>query len=158
MPSAITALATTTLASPSATVTFSGIPGTYRDLRLITTVTSTTAAGGFLRLNGDTVGNYSSVWAYGSGGATGSSTFLGSYFNIQNMYSGNTGLDRWDFLDYSATDKHKIALNRNDSQGTGAYMQSGRWASTAAITSITLLAGSGNFSAGDTFCLYGVSA
>lgn len=155
----MTALATLTLSAGQATVTFSSISGAYRDLRLITRTTSTTASGGYMRFNGDTGSNYSAVWAYGTGASTGSSSATGTSISLFGMLNGNTNIDSYDILDYSATDKHKSLLNRYDSpQADGTYMRAGRWANTAAITSIVLGATTGTFSAGDSFTLFGVSA
>ena len=62
-----------------------------------------------------------------------------------------------DFFDYSATDKHKSALSRLSDAGASVSMSANRWASTAAITSITMTASTGTFSAGATFHLYGIA-
>jgi hypothetical protein len=164
MASAQVALATLTLGAPKATVTFSGISGAYRDLRLVITYTGTIVRAGY-RCNADTGANYNYIIAHGSGSATGSldsgvgdtsGRLMGNWACSATVPT-NTILD---IFDYSATDKHKSGLAREDSPSFGTSMGSHRWASTSAVTSITLFdSNAGNsFSAGSTFTLYGVSA
>lgn len=159
-----TALATITLGSAAASVTFSNIPGTYRDLRLISLVPSLvggnpTASGAWLRFNGDSATNYNTVYAYGNGTSGGSGTEPGVSTLFWGAFPGGGGMATLDILDYSATDKHKSALGRADGNSANAWMHAGRWASTAAITSIFLESpdtGTKTFAAGSTFSLYGV--
>jgi hypothetical protein len=161
---AMVALANTTLSGSAATVTFSSISGSYRDLVL---VTSTTCGAGVqivgLRFNSDSGSNYSYVYAEGSGSAS----FSGSGTNSQiyldpGSYGATTSSDRYNgithILDYSATDKHKTAIIRADIASSGVAMTAGRWANTSAITTVTVVAGLNNFVAGSTFALYGVSS
>jgi hypothetical protein len=61
------------------------------------------------------------------------------------------------FIDYSATNKHKMALARSNNPNLGTDSLSGRWASTDAINSIQVYSTS-NLAAGSTFALYGVIA
>lgn len=154
-----TPLANLTLSSSQATVTFSSISQAYRDLVLIVRSTSTSASGGFFRFNSDSGSNYSSVWAYGNGGSAGSSSQTTTAINIQGAYGGTTAIDIWNVMDYSATDKHKTVLNRMDSpQELGAWMQAGRWANTAAVTTITITANAGSWASGSSFAIYGIAS
>lgn len=164
MAKALVALANITLGSAASTVTFSSIPGTYRDLRLVSNVVSLsgspTALGAYARFNGDSGSNYTTVYAYGNGSSTGSGSEATSTL-FWGAFPASGGIDHWDILDYSATDKHKSALGRADGNGASTWMYSGRWANTAAITSITLTSpdsGTKTFGAGSTFALYGVVA
>ena len=159
MPSALVPLANLTLSAAQASISLTSISGSYRDLRIICRTTSTTAGGGYIRFNSDSGSNYSSVWAFSSGGSTGSNSTSGTSFSMFGMLNGNANTDIFEILDYSATDKHKTMLNRYDSpQADGTYMIADRWASTSAITSIVFTATTGNFASGSTFALYGVSA
>jgi hypothetical protein len=162
-----TPLATVTLASTAATVTFSSIPATYRDLILVVANLSATAANTlYARLNGDTGSNYSFVIASGtSSGATSPSSASNS--NGLFMGAANTGLPITSpsqailqIMDYSATDKHKTALGRYGSTGPSEVeMSATRWANTAAVTSLVVrIAPSGSFNSGVSFSLYGVIA
>ena len=62
------AIATQTLSSAAASVTFSSIAGTYTDLVLVTSIRkSTTGVSAYLRANNDSGTNYSTTYLYGSG-------------------------------------------------------------------------------------------
>ncbi len=162
MATALTALATTTLASASATVTFSSISGAYRDLYVVADIV---ASGQYLnmRINSDTGANYSNVTAYGTGSGTGSyaaasNTFVG----FSSLLVASTPVTHLiNFLDYAQTDKHKTLLTRMGSPAgsSNVAMQANRWASTSAITSLSFYRETGgNLEAGTTISLYGVSA
>jgi hypothetical protein len=166
MPAAMTALATITLGSAQSTVTFSSIPATYRDLRVVITRLSNTNANIYPnRINGDAGGNYSYVGMGGTGSSANSSS--GSSNNSVNLelntFSTTTleVVTTIDYLDYSATDKHKTVLSRNNNGGTsggGTDAIANRWASTAAITSLSFSMNTNTFSAGSVFSLYGILA
>ena len=148
-----TALATVTLASSAASVTFSSIPATYRDLILVFRGTLTTTAVVGARANGDTGSNYTLVRMVGP---VVSSSHTETYFPL--LYSGSplNGLSIVQFMDYSATDKHKTALTRSgDFSADRVEAIASRWANTAAINSLTV---SSTFASGCTFNLYGVIA
>jgi hypothetical protein len=60
-------------------------------------------------------------------------------------------------MDYAQTDKHKSVLSRISKASAGVGAIAGRWASTAAITTISINQGGfGNFAAGSTFSLFGL--
>ena len=158
-----TPLATVTLGSSAASVTFSSIPATYRDLILVMNMTgaTTTDSNVNLTINSDTTqANYSAVYMNG----TGSSAVSGTMTQPRDLTFWNylTGTTRMtivtQFMDYSATDKHKTYLTRGDNAGTGTGAFAHRWANTNAITSLAVTAASVSFAAGSTFNLYGVIA
>jgi hypothetical protein len=150
-------LATITLGSTDSEVTFSSIPATYRDLIVVIDGSNSGADQDVIyTLNGDNGTNYSSVLMYGSGSAA-SFADTRAYALSGRLSTGrsNTIIQ---FLDYSATDKHKTALNRGN---TTTFVQAGvsRWANTAAVNTIALkLLSSNTYSSGTTFSLYGISA
>ena len=155
-----TPLATVTLGSASSSVTFSSIPATYRDLVLVFDG-PVNGGGPALQVNGQTT-NYSSVWAGAndagsvSSGTTSGTSMLGA---VAGSDSGKRTVQIWQLMDYSATDKHKSILGRNNgNDGTQVYMTASRWASTSAITSVTASIGANTFNTGSTFSLYGVIA
>lgn len=164
MPSAMTALATTTLASASATVTFSSIPGTYRDLRLVIVPVASTGTGDVkINFNGDTgASSYAQVYMYGNG----SSAVSGSATNFATIYAsaGATFTTAFetvittDIFDYAQTDKHKTVLCRGNVASINTNASAARWVSTSAITSIVVGAQTNNFGVGTVISLYGVSA
>jgi hypothetical protein len=160
---AMVALANLTLGSAQASVSFGSIPTTgYRDLRLVVNAATSAEGNIYIQVNSDTGNNYWRVNMRGFGASsTGSSHGFGGGSRIDSNYS--TGLqttsraiNTYDFMDYSATDKHKTILIRaNHSDEVDAL--AGRWANTAAITSILVSAnGTTTFTAGSTFSLYGV--
>jgi hypothetical protein len=162
MPTATyTPLATVTLGSTAATVTFSSIPATYRDLILVANY-SISSGQSQIQLNSDTGSNYSTVLMSGStaGGAQ-SNSFTTTFFQIANLVGEPTttrNLLTLQLMDYSATDKHKTGLIRSNNAETGGAVQAqaNRWANTAAITSFTIY--NATFLTGSTFSLYGVIA
>lgn len=158
MATALVALATTTLASASATVTFGGIPGGFRDLRLV--INATVASGGgevmYWRLNSDTGANYNYVQMDGNGSTTSSTSSANQTIQEIGRFYATPTVVTMDILDYSATDKHKTALSRTSGAANVVAALAARWASTAVVTSITLSTSGANFAAGSTFSLYGI--
>jgi len=151
-----TPLATVTLASTATSVTFSSIPATYRDLILVINGTASTAENALLYFNGDTTsGNYSWVSMRGDGSSAQSAATTGA--NIATYYT-DRFMFRIQIMDYSATDKHKTRLSRDDTSAQHARAWASRWANTAAVTSMSFTAPAGTFSTGCTFSLYGVIA
>lgn len=156
-----TQLATKTLASNAATVTFSSIPYTYRDLMLVCYVKLVNGSDyATLRFNSDSSSSYPSVTAWGSSQAYISDTRI--YLRVQGYTPVNSYLTSIvNIMDYSATDKQKsliIRANTNDTiSELGVEMQVAKWPSTSSVNSLTINAYSGgNLAAGSTFSLYGV--
>jgi hypothetical protein len=149
-------LATVTLSSTTQSVTFSNIPATYRDLIFIYNGTVSSGAFARIRFNSDGGFNYSNVQLYGSGSAV-SSSLPGNGDNIEFaefQATHNSAIVQ--IMDYSATDKHKTVLGRSDNAISNVQLKAGRWANTAAITTIQVLAS--NMLSGTTLSLYGISA
>ena len=154
-------IASNVLGSSAASVTFSSIPATYRDLIL---VVNALGSGGSnfpgIRYNSDSGGNYSWVHANGDGSLATSSSQTGQTYAIITNDGYPTTTTRavmiTSIMDYSATDKHKSALSRGNNASNGTSMVATRWANTAAITSIEVLAISNNFASGSSFYLYGI--
>ncbi len=150
------ALANITLSSAATTVTFSSISQAYRDLYLVisgTTVTSNATID--LRLNGDaTTTNYSSVTIQGDG--TSATTSSSNTFGLSSLSAASVSTCIVEFLDYTATNKHKSYLIRTGRPDSSTQFRVGRWANTAAVTTLGLVTGSTTYAAGTTFALYGV--
>jgi hypothetical protein len=163
MAAALVPLQNITLGS-SQTVTFASIPNTFRDLRIVLTVGGTTSTGSGIKFNTDTdySNNYSRVVMTGNGSSASSFANSGSGNPAANHDAGalrTNGQLIIDIMDYSATDKHKTFLARQDAAGNEATALAGRWASTAAVTTILLTTDSGGaLTAGTTIALYGVKA
>jgi hypothetical protein len=156
-----TPLANVTLGSSAASVTFSSIPATYRDLVLVMVPLIGSVAQARYRVNGLETSIYSYVGATGSGGSTFSYSGTEDFGRLSLQQSQQIGRAFYtlQFMDYSATDKHKTVLTRkNDPNGGEVNMNAGRVATTAAITSILVFNSENTFSAGSTFELYGIAS
>jgi hypothetical protein len=143
-----------TLGSSAASVTFSSIPATYRDLVLIANSNNSNGALD-IRFNSDSGTNYSRVVAYAPSPTSFSQT--GNTAILLNSPASGEYLQTLQVMDYSATDKHKTALERG-SNASVIFMGAHRWANTAAITTMSLTATGGLFTIGSNFSLYGVIA
>ena len=152
-----TPLATVTLGTAAASVTFSSIPATYRDLILVSDCrhASTGPRDLLLRPNNDS-GNQTAVVMYGDGTSAASVTTSAIVAQYNSNNENQVGIAQ--VMDYSATDKHKTVLTRTNNSSTTVSAQAGRWASTSAVTSIVLLYSGVNIEAGSRFDLYGVIA
>ena len=159
-----TPLATVTLGTATASITFSSIPATYRDLILVINGTMASAGNFSYRLNGDSGNNYNIVYAQAWNGGVLSGTLSPENRMLpwvpNNIDTSGNFYWQSQLMDYAATDKQKTALNRINGLNSGSQltaMSAGRWANTAAVTSMNVIA-TQNFSVGSTFSLYGVIA
>lgn len=145
------------LASAASSVTFDNIPQDYRDLILVHSglaSANTTILGQF---NSDTGSNYSTIRMRGDGSSA--TSFITTGTSFQAGFVGTAlNLVQLQIMDYSATDKHKTVLQRSDRADLYTNAVANRWASTSAITAITLDGQGKTFSAGSTFYLYGIVA
>ena len=160
-------IATNTLGSATASVTFSSISGAYTDLVLISNVDVTSAGASInIRFNSDTGSNYSYTAIYGNGSTAASARGNNSpYSYIAAYVAPNTALEMvitTNIQNYSNTTTNKTFISRSNrasaSNSPGAEALVGLWRNTSAITSITLAADSGNLDTGCTFTLYGIKA
>jgi hypothetical protein len=150
-------LATVTLNS-TASVTFSNIPATYRDLILVTSLIAPSFNLSLdIRLNSDSGSNYTEVRMSGSGSATSSGTATRNFMRLDDFgFVGTTAghVNIAQLMDYSATDKQKTVLARASNANNGVTGAACRWANTSAITTITFV---NSHAAGSTFSLYGIA-
>ena len=164
MPATYEPIATTTLGSSTANVTFSSIAASWTDIRvvIVPVVTGTTARNIKMTLNNDTAANYS-LTRVGGNGTTASTSVVSANtewtFNWANGVSDVPTLYTVDIFSYAgSTYKTSLAMGNMDKNGAGtvqAFVQ--LWRSTAAITSIKLFSDI-NFESGSTFTLYGIKA
>ena len=154
-----TALATTTLASATTSLTFSSIPATYRDLVVVVAQTTNTGSYSQMRLNGDTGANYPYVVMYTDPTIQTTSGTYNQFYGAWILTDGGTLANGiWQIMDYSATDKHKTVLARfNYTKSASLVVEAaaGRWANTSAVTSATIF---GSFAAGSVFSIYGIAS
>jgi hypothetical protein len=164
MPSTYEPIATTTLGTAAGTITFSSIPATYTDLRVVCVYT--TANFGIyttLRFNSDSGGNYSDTYIIGDGSSAtsardGSATFIGFGAYPNGISSGQFNFVSADIFSYAgSTNKTSLLTSSLDKNGSGDVQRMvGLWRNTAAITSLTIATNGGTMSAGSTATLYGI--
>jgi hypothetical protein len=153
------ALANLTLGSAQTSVSFSSIPGSYRDLVLIFYGSATSSqANDYLYFNGDTTqSNYSYARIQWDG--TGVASAAASDSTVSDITSGSPNTVIMNLMDYSATDKHKNRIVKSTNVNGTSLVYNSRWANTAAITSLTYdSASGGQFASGSTFALYGIAS
>ena len=159
----LTLLSTTALTGSS--VTISSISGAYKNLRLIIKDVYTSSVDDMnLRLNGDTAGNYTFARIRVNGNTVAGGNAIGGTFiqiSAPNTTS-NTAVEKGFavvFLPrYTDTDQQEVTSTSFGywSSLPTYYSVSGNYNKSAAITSITILQGTGNFSGGTAY-LYGES-
>ena len=152
-------IATTTLSTATATVTFSSISGSYTDLVIVMSYSRSVSGNGLLRFNGDSGSNYSHTYLLGDGSSASSSRGSNQTNGILSYDSANlqeTCLVN--IFNYSNTTTYKSFYTRGNDTGLGVISYINLWRSTSAITSIELRPNSGNWNTGSTFTLYGIKA
>ena len=154
-------LDSTTLGSSASSVTFSSISQDYRDLIVVTQAIPVATNTPSMIFNSDTGENYHAVIMRGNGSTASSLTRSPrAYLTVNGIETlfGNEFLMTVHIMDYSATDKHKSTLSRAGRASGGTTAVAGRWASTSAITSVTLNTLAGEYAAGTTVYLYGIAS
>lgn len=163
---ALDALSTVTVPSGGvASITFAGIPSTYKHLQIRAIAKSTsTASQGDLTFNGDTGSNYAWHQLFGNGSSAGADNStsranivgVASLVNssITNVFSASI----IDILDYTANKNKTVRhLVGQDENGSGVIsLNSGLWMNTSAINTITITARSNAIAQYSQFTLYGV--
>lgn len=158
--STYTPLATTTLGSDAATITFSSISGSYTDLVLVINGTSNQGDTVGLQFNSDTGTNYSATRLSGNGTAASSGRWSNeakAYYGVFYTSMTNAIIN---FQNYSNTTTYKTFIARSNNAGNDVRANVGLWRSTSAITSITLnfYDGTSKYSSGTVATLYGITA
>jgi hypothetical protein len=164
-------IATDTLSTGTASVTFSSIASTYTDLILVTSAPSVgggnNSDGYRFELNGDTGSNYSATVLHNSGPTTSTSYRETSQSRGRiggiSQSTNDVSVVLSHFLNYSNTTTYKTVLSRSGNSNVNGdaniFLGGSLWRSTAAINSIKLTLSSGaNFVSGSTFTLYGIKA
>jgi hypothetical protein len=157
MPATYEPIATTTLGS-SGGITFSSIPSTYTDLRLIICGVGPVNNYTYIRLNGATSNSYSWTEIRGDG-STATSTRQSNQASFPMGYVINTNpiLSQIDLFSYASTSVNKTILVQSsaDNNGSGTVFSCvGLFRSTSAVTSISTVATT--WPAGTTATLYGI--
>lgn len=163
MPATYEKIATSTLGSAAAGITFSSIPSTYTDLKIV--FVSTHTGGGDdinLRINSDSSSLYSYTAIMGNGTAASSNRETALPFI---RLSGSTGggsptypsLIEIDLFSYAgSTNKTILSSWSSDRNGSGFKINmAGLYRSTTAISTLYLFSNT-NYAAGTTATLYGI--
>jgi hypothetical protein len=155
------AIATQTLGSATATVTFSSIPSTFTDLVLVFNGANTATGpnDSSYRINGDTGNNYSRTFIYGDGsnavssrGSNENQLYLAGFIGSTN----STVITN--FNNYANSTTYKTVIGRCSIPNANTFAGVGLWRNTGAITSISSIATAGSYATGSTFSLYGIKA
>ena len=170
MPLTYTLIASNTLTTSAASVTFSSIPSTYTDLVLRISARSdgaATAYSVFYTFNGSSTSDYSQVWLRGNGADAASSIQSNQTSGISLLTLNGAGTTSNTFSSielyipsYNASqNKPFSSFGAQENNNTTAYISAvaNLRSNTAAVTSLTATAGSStNFVSGSSFFLYGI--
>lgn len=168
MANTYTLIASNTLSSSAASVTFSSIPATYTDLAIRFSARTDRSDAAVdvvdLGVNGVYATNLSGIRLRGTGSAGSSNTFTSaSYYTVAtgNFATSNTfGNSELYIPSYTASqNKPILGFGTNEDNSTAATIQvaAGLWSNTAAITQLNLRPNAGsNFLSGSSFFLYGI--
>jgi hypothetical protein len=163
-------IAESILGSPAASVTFSSIPSTWRHLELVISARGDTAAtltAMSLRFNADSGANYDAQQLAGNAAITAAGEFINPTSAQIGECAANTasagaaGIATVFIPFYAGTAFWKLFTSshqlRNGTGTTTIHTKhwAGTWRNTAAITSVQILPGAGNFNTGSSFALYG---
>lgn len=163
-------ISTTTLGSNTATVTISGFPSTYTDLRLVVSVNRALGAGDLdMQFNGDTGTNYFNQGQYIGSASLNTISSLETkirctWYNALPTDTSIQALAIYDILNYANPNagyswqknihvSYSNPVNATSNVSGDALLMMGSW-SASAITSITLFGST--FLAGSTFTLFGI--
>lgn len=165
MPATYEPIATTTLGSAASSITFSSIPNTYTDLRLVFVAKNVTINDDIqFRFNSDSGTNYSWTTLSGNGTTAASSRSTNNtrlYATSEgNLSTAQFGLATMDIFSYAgSTNKTCLITGNYDENGSGWLERNvGLWRNTAAITAIEIFSTPTNFAIGTIATLYGIKA
>jgi hypothetical protein len=146
----------------AANIEFTSIPSTYTDLLIKTSIRNASDTPScWLRFNSATT-NFSDRWVYGTGSGALSTTnnnidfLINRSSNTANIF-GNTEIY---IPNYRSSNNKSVSIDTvAEDNATLAYtlLSAGIWSNTAAITSIQILASTGNIAQYSTAYLYGIS-
>jgi hypothetical protein len=158
--STYTPIATNTLTSAQADVTFSSISGSYTDLVVVINTSLSSSSGAIQGIiNADTGSNYSFTRLRGNGSSASSDRVS----NTSTMFLGATSTTQSHsviyFQNYSNTTTFKTSLLKESDTNSNIGAVINLYRSTSAITSIKFINNAAtNFVAGSTFTLYGIAS
>lgn len=145
----------------AANIEFTSIPSTYTDLLLKTSIRNVNDTPScWLRFNSATT-NFSDRWVYGAGAAYSTTNSNIDFLNGRSSFTANTfGNSELYIPNYTGSNNKSVSVDSvAEDNSSLAYTQlsAGLWSNTAAITSIQILASTGNIAQYSTAYLYGIS-
>jgi hypothetical protein len=168
MPDTYEPIASFTFTGGEVSTTFSSIPQTYTDLRVVLVGTSAGGGNSMVRVNGSSTG-YTGVKLFGSNATVGVSTqsssgsgFITTSGSAQGFDSTTTNAYVCDIFNYTNSNRYKTALHSGFEGATSTNMYvllwSGTWENANAITSVSAGNLSNTMDAGSVATLYGIKA
>ena len=154
-------LATVSVDTAVASITFAGIPSGYKTLEL-RSIARTTSTGGDALVTLNATNAVRRHILYGTGASVVAGSATDGYVvttTSSSTLTGNFGPNIFQIIDYANTNKTKVirSLGGNDNNGSGNIVYtSGLWTTTDALISITLTAATGNWAVYSHFALYGM--
>ena len=151
----------------AASVTFSNIPQTFTDLKIVISARGTTAAteqsikilpngsssnATFIQLQGYGTGTYSGTGSYWYAGEMSAASGTSNTFGSTDIYIPN-----YTSSNYKSAN-NDTAQENNSSGSARLNLNATLWSSTSAITSIVIQPAADNFAQYSTFYLYGISS
>ena len=153
-------------AGGASSIDFTSIPSTYTDLCLKVSARSTTSSGSLwnyieVRPNGATTnGTYRQLYGTGSAAGSGNSTGLLAAYGTDSSATGSVFGNSETYIPNYAGSNYKSmsndAVTENNATGALASFFATLWSQTTAISSLTLVFGTGNFAQYSTATLYGI--
>jgi len=161
MANTYTLIESQVLGSSAASVTFSAIPATYTDLKIVASSRNDSTFGtSYVRFNGTTTGyTYTRLFvnltaAYSDGGAA-------PFFEEDAAFTANTFGNGEIYIPNYASANYKSfsvdSVTENNATANYLAMVACLWSNTAAITSVNIQPVSGSFATLSSFNLYGIS-
>ena len=166
-----TLISSQVLGSAVSTVTFSSIPNTYNDLKLMISARgdAASATGQIqMRLNNDTGTNYSYTYILGNSAAASSARSTSNTADTSIIFDEATstaptfGSSEIYIPNYNSTSSkpffgiHVTENNSNSADQADVKAVASLYSGASGISSITLTSSSGNFIANSSFYLYGI--
>lgn len=159
------ALDKVTVGTATPSITFSSIPSGYTDLVMVANFDGSASSYVTLTFNGVSGTSYSRTRLIGNGSSATSDRTANTsgIINLTYNTAGTPVTGIYQIMNYSNTTTYKTVLCRDAAQPDNVAAHVGMFrgstgSSTEAITSVTLTKGSGNFTSGSTFSLYGIAA
>jgi len=162
MPATYEPIATTTLGSAAASISFTSVATSWTDLRVVVNGTPTANLQFLFRFNNDSATNYSGTDLDGNGTSAASNRYnsdTGIYPNWSaNATSAQPVLITFDVFSYAgSTYKTALTTFSQDRNGSGFTERGvGLWRSTSAINRVDIVASANSFNTGTTATLYGI--